>query len=275
MKRRLPWTLHTYFPWGLVPWGASWSGAEPRCHPGMLGPQRASSMLLLSFLPVAWLENGKRSVGRGGHAAFKAVAHSLPPGRLHPTASLGLEFQGQQPHWDDPVTSGCPGEGWGCWMLGRPLLCVRLGGQVLRTDGHPLLAAPLQRASHPEVSFSSKIGNACGVWWDFKGGGSHLCWLCLPRFPQIHLGLHHTPLVSSLPLRMPLCRLQDWQQCPRMGPRHWCPWQAHPWGEGDSETLDEMPLEACWALQKEQGCVWGTGLAFCSFGGTKLFLWSL
>lgn len=49
----------------------------------MLGPQRASRTLLLSFLPVAQLENGKRGVGGGGHAALKAVAHSPPPGQLH------------------------------------------------------------------------------------------------------------------------------------------------------------------------------------------------
>ena len=54
-----------------------------------------------------------------------------------------LGFQGQQPHWEDPVTSGCPGEGWGRWMLGRPLLYVHVGGQMLRTNGPPL-AAPLQ-----------------------------------------------------------------------------------------------------------------------------------
>lgn len=113
---------------GLVPWGASWAGTEPRCHPGTLGPRRASCTLLLSFLPVAWLENGKRGVSGGGHGTFKALAHSPPPRRLHPTASLGLGFQGQQPHWDDPVTSGCPGEGWGHWRLGRPLCVCMLGG---------------------------------------------------------------------------------------------------------------------------------------------------
>lgn len=38
-------------------------------------------------------------------------------------------------------------------MLGRPLLCVHVGGgQVLRTNARPLLAVSLQRP-HPKVAF--------------------------------------------------------------------------------------------------------------------------
>lgn len=154
-------------------------------------------------------------------------------------------------------------------------VCACWGGRYWELMAIPSLLHPYNKLLTLKSAFPVRYEMLVESDEILRGGESHLCWLCLPRFPQIHLGLHHTPLVSSLPLRMPLCSLQDRQQCPRMGPRHWCPWKAHPWGEGDSETLDEMPLEACWALQKEQGCVWGTGLAFYSFGGTKLFLWSL
>lgn len=44
-------TAH-FHSWGWCP-EASWAGTEPRCHPGMLGPRRASRTLSLSFLPVA------------------------------------------------------------------------------------------------------------------------------------------------------------------------------------------------------------------------------